>query len=73
MHTCMYIYAEVLQISFGFIAGHELREGYSIIIYSPNLNTFENEKAVINNGAIINDSCKGDGPGTEDMCHLSLG
>ena len=73
MHTCMYIYAEVLQVSFGFIAGHELREGDSIMIYSPNLNTFENEKAVINNGAIINDRCKGDGPGTEDMCHLSLG
>lgn len=56
----------------GFIAGHELREDDRIIIYSPSLNTFENEKAVINNGAIINDRCKGDGPCTEDML-LSLG
>lgn len=39
----------------GFIAGHELREDDGIIIYSPSLNTFENEKVVINNGAIIND------------------
>lgn len=71
-HACTYM-QKSCKSRLGFIAGHELREGDSIIIYSPNFNTSENEKALINNGAIVNDICKGDGPGTEDMCHLSLG
>ena len=71
-HACTYM-QKSCKSRLRFIVGHELREGDSIIIYSPNFNTSENEKALINTGAIVNDRCKGDGPGTEDMCHLSLG
>lgn len=43
-HACAYM-QKSCKSRLGFIAGHELREDDSIIIYSPSLNTFENEKA----------------------------
>lgn len=51
VHTCMYLCAKPCRPHLRLIAGHELREGDSIIIYFPNYNTFENEKDIIINGA----------------------
>lgn len=47
----MYLCAKPCRPHLRLIAGHELREGDSIIIYFPNYNTFENEKDIIINGA----------------------